>query len=116
VDVAERRLYAALALQKKLCAILEGQTPYDVFVRWRPVAQQRIGWATGSRRWRARQHPPVVAAGVLRQDRPPKRNIKWDQERGQDGASGPWFHACKGQRSNEHHLILAEELQVRRAS
>ena len=41
---AEDRLAAALELQKRLKAILEGEPPFDIFVRWKPLAEQPIGW------------------------------------------------------------------------
>jgi len=44
VDGAEERLAAAVALQKRLELIRDGQSPYDIFVRWKPLDQQPIGW------------------------------------------------------------------------
>jgi len=41
---AEARLLAARELQNKLKLILEGEPPYDIFVRWKPMEQQPIGW------------------------------------------------------------------------
>ena len=41
---AEDRLAAALELQKLLVAILEGEPPFDLFVRWKPIEEQPIGW------------------------------------------------------------------------
>lgn len=41
---AEARLAAALHLQAELKKILEGEKPYDIFVRWKPLHQQPIGW------------------------------------------------------------------------
>ena len=41
---AEGRLAAALALQEKLKLILAGEPPYDIFVRWKPLHEQPIGW------------------------------------------------------------------------
>jgi hypothetical protein len=41
---AASRLGAAQALQKKLAAILEGEAPLDVFVRWKPIKGQALGW------------------------------------------------------------------------
>jgi hypothetical protein len=43
VPAAEGRLVAALPLQKKLIAILEGEPPYDIYVRWKPLEKQPIG-------------------------------------------------------------------------
>ena len=44
IDGAQERLAAAEALKKKLELILEGEAPYDIFVRWKPLEQQPIGW------------------------------------------------------------------------
>ena len=35
---------AAQALQDKLKLILAGDPPYDIFVRWKPLHKQAIGW------------------------------------------------------------------------
>jgi hypothetical protein len=42
-----RRLEAALILQEKLQAILKGESPLDIFVRWKPLSAQPIGWNPG---------------------------------------------------------------------
>ena len=41
---AEDRLAAALDLRKRLTAILEGEPPHDLFVRWKPIEAQPVGW------------------------------------------------------------------------
>lgn len=41
---AAARLGAAKALQDKLKAILEGEAPLDIFVRWKPLCEQPLGW------------------------------------------------------------------------
>jgi hypothetical protein len=41
---AADRLGAAQKLQKKLAAILEGEAPLDIFVRWKPIKDQAEGW------------------------------------------------------------------------
>ena len=41
---AEDRLAAALELQKRLDAILAGEPPCDLFIRWKPIEEQPIGW------------------------------------------------------------------------
>ena len=45
VDGAEEKLAAAEALKARLELILKGEAPYDIFVRWKPLAEQPIGWA-----------------------------------------------------------------------
>jgi len=44
VTGADRRLAAAIALQRQLDNILAGEAPYDLFVRWKPLHEQPIGW------------------------------------------------------------------------
>jgi hypothetical protein len=41
---AEERLIAAEHLRGELTKIIEGKPPYDIFVRWKPLYQQPIGW------------------------------------------------------------------------
>ncbi|WP_259720033.1 hypothetical protein [Synechococcus sp. CS-1328] len=41
---ADDRLAAAQDLQTQLDKILEGEPPYDIFVRWKPFKHQSIGW------------------------------------------------------------------------
>ncbi|MBB1249933.1 SAM-dependent methyltransferase [Rhizobium sp. G21] len=41
---AEDRLAAAEHLRDELTAIIEGKPPYDIFVRWKPLHEQPIGW------------------------------------------------------------------------
>lgn len=41
---AEARLAAAKHLKGRLIAILEGEPPFDIFVRWKPLHEQPIGW------------------------------------------------------------------------
>jgi hypothetical protein len=44
VNGADDRYAAALDLQGQLEKILEEEPPYDLFVRWKPLHQQAIGW------------------------------------------------------------------------
>lgn len=44
VPGAAERLKSATHLQGRLAAILEGEAPLDLFVRWKPLSQQAIGW------------------------------------------------------------------------
>jgi hypothetical protein len=41
---AEERLIAAEHLRGELSKIIEGEPPYDIFVRWKPLHRQPIGW------------------------------------------------------------------------
>jgi hypothetical protein len=113
VDGAQERLAAAEALKKKLELILEGEAPYDIFVRWKSLEKQPIGWdpdLNDGVRINIRPFLTVPdvgkkGAGVLR-DKP---NIKWTKDRGKDVDSAPWYHVFNGDRINDHHLSLKEK-------
>jgi len=45
VEGADARLAAAEHLKAELTSILAGEPPYDIFVRWKSLAEQAIGWA-----------------------------------------------------------------------
>jgi len=119
-DGAQEKLAAAEALKKKLELILEGEFPHDIFVRWKPLEEQPIGWdpdLNDGVRLNIRPFLTVgdVAkrdAGVLR-DKP---NVKWTKDRGKDVASAPWFDTFEGDRINDHHLSLAEKKAAREAA
>lgn len=118
IDGAQERLDAAESLKKKLELILEGEAPYDIFVRWKPLEKQPIGWEPDLNdgvRLNIRPFmtvPPVkkAGAGVLR-DKP---NIKWDKDRGKDVETAPWYSVFNGDRINDHHLTLKEKREARR--
>jgi hypothetical protein len=113
VDGAQERLAAAEALKKKLELILEGEAPFDIFVRWKPLEKQPIGWdpdLNDGIRLNIRPFMTVPdvgkrGAGVLR-DKP---NIDWGKDRGKDVESAPWYPLFNGERINDHHLTLDEK-------
>jgi len=109
VDGAPLRLAAAQALKKKLVAILEGEAPHDIFVRWKPLAQQPIGWNPDLNDGVRLNIRPFMTAEVLRHNKKPKLNITWDKDRGKDVESAPWYPVFKGDRINDYHLTLAEK-------
>lgn len=117
IDGAQERLDAAESLKKKLELILEGEAPYDIFVRWKPLEKQPIGWEPDLNdgvRLNIRPFmtvPPVkkAGAGVLRD----KTNIKWDKDRGKDVKTAPWYSVFNGDRINDHHLTLKEKREAR---
>ena len=122
---ADARLAAAEELKTRLEAILAGEPPLDLFVRWKPLAEQPIGWdpdiddgvrlnirpflraelSKGSRK----------GAGILRV----RPKLKWDKDRGKEPlhlkpkrkgdapqeyrpkADFPWFWSCPGDGSGQ---------------
>jgi len=100
---AEDRLIAAQALQKELAAILSGEPPYDLFVRWKPLHQQAVGWEPDFNDGiRLNVRPFILAndvgrkgAGILRVR--PGSSLNWKKDRGAEPmrpkADFPWFWA-----------------------
>ena len=117
VDGAQEKLAAGEALKKKLELILIGEAPYDIFVRWKPLDKQPIGWNPDLNDGVRLNIRPFLSvpdvgkrgAGILR-DKP---NIKWEKDRGKDVESAPWYHLFNGDRINDYHLKLAEKLAGR---
>jgi len=99
---AEGRLVAALELQEKLKAIQEGEPPYDIYVRWKPLHEQPIGWNPDLNDGVRLNIRPFVIAGVLRR----KFTIHWRKDRGKnpDGS----------QRINDLHITVVEKRAARK--
>jgi hypothetical protein len=99
---ADDRLTAAQALQRKLALILEGEPLYDIYVRWKKLHEQAIGWDPDLEDGVRMNIRPFIEAGVLRW----KPNIKWGVDRGKnpDGSA----------RENDLHLTIAEKQEARR--
>jgi len=124
VDGAEEKLVKAENLKKSLELILEGEDPYDTFIRWKPIEKQPMGWDPDLNDGVRLNIRPFLSvpdvgkkgAGVLR-DRP---NINWNKDRGKDVKSSPWYHlgpqygGREGDRINDHHLSLAEKRSARK--
>jgi hypothetical protein len=113
IDGAPTRLAAAQDLKRRLELILEGEPPYDIFVRWKPLAEQPIGWNPDLNDGVRLNIRPFMTAEVLRHNKKPKLNITWDKDRGKDVESAPWFKVFGGDRINDHHLTLAEKIAAR---
>ena len=115
---ATLKLAKAEALKVQLEAIAHGEKPFDIFVRWKPLHQQPIGWEPDLNDGVRMNIRPFVEAGVLRIPRA-KLGIKWEADRGKDVASAPWFKLGptygepEGTRINDHHLSLAEKQAAR---
>ena len=122
---AEDRLAAAMELQKRLITILAGEPPFDIFIRWKPVGEQPIGWEPdindgvrlNIRPFMTQEIPGGKrAAGILRA----KPTIHWKKDRGKEPVRGPeqfpWFwnrDKFTGERVNDVHLTIAEKRAAR---
>ena len=125
---AEERLAAALALQKRLAAILSGESPHDIFVRWKRLAEQPVGWEPDINDGVRLNIRPFMlndipggkkGAGVLR-SRP---SIHWRKDRGKEPHQGqkqfPWFwrdDEFTAERVNDVHLSIDQKRTVRAAA
>lgn len=115
VDGAQTRLAAAQDLKRRLELILEGAPPYDIFVRWKKLSEQPIGWNPDLNDGVRLNIRPFITAEVLRHNKKPKLNVTWDKDRGKDVESAPWFKVFKGDRINDHHLTVAEKESAKEA-
>lgn len=103
---AEQKLTAAKLLKEKLEKILEGEKPYDIYVRWKPLHKQAIGWEPDLNDGLRMNIRPFIEAGVLRWT----PNIKWGKDRGTDPVPN-----CSGttERLNDLHFSLDEKRKAR---
>jgi hypothetical protein len=102
---AEGLLSAALKLKEKLEAILHGEAPYDIFVRWKSLAEQPIGWEPDLNDGVRLNIRPFMEADVLRK----KPNIKWGIDRGKNPPNSHWGEI----RDNDKHLTITEKRTAR---
>lgn len=101
---AEMRLAAASKLRESLELILDGEPPYDIYVRWKSLAEQPIGWDPDVDDGVRVNVRPFVEAGVLRSS----FNVHWRKDRGKnpDGS----------ERLNDLHVTTAEKRASRGSS
>ena len=99
---AEARLSAALELRRKLEAIIDGEMPYDIYVRWKALHEQPVGWEPDLNDGVRLNIRPFVEAGVLRAP----FNIHWRKDRGKNPNGA--------ERHNDIHLSLAEKTEARK--
>lgn len=101
VEGADARLAAAEHLKRELENSLAGEPPYDLFVRWKPLAEQAIGWEPdindGVRMnirpfMTARPYGARAKNACILRTTP---RIKWDKDRGKEPERPkedfPWF-------------------------
>jgi hypothetical protein len=106
---AEERLAAALEFQNELKKIIEGEPPYDLFVRWKPLPQQAIGWNADSNDGVRSNIRPFMVASLSRGKKGSgafrtKPNIKWPKDKGKEPSrlqiDFPWFWKWDEQTQN----------------
>ncbi len=134
---ADDRLAAALELKKRLVAILEGNPPFDIFVRWKPLQEQPLGWEPDVNDGVRVNIRPFMAsdlpsgkrgAGILRH----KPGVKWEKDKGKEPRrlreEFPWFwgwdgktedftggDVFTGERWNDCHFSSKAKLDARRS-
>lgn len=133
---ADARLTAATHLKAELEMILEGEKRYDIFVRWKPLHEQPIGWEPdindgvrlNIRPWlTAKVHQPSRRDGCILRFTP---RINYGKDRGKEPYRAkedfPWFwgwdentddflggDAFDGARWNDLHYSLKTKKQAR---
>ena len=100
---ASTRLVAALELQKELEHIRDGEPPYDIYVRWKPLHEQPMGWNPNLNDGVRLNIRPFVAAGILRS----RVNVNWKKD--------PGRNADGSERINDLHYTLAQKRTAREA-
>jgi hypothetical protein len=106
---AEGRVRAARGLQEKLDFIRQGEDPYDIFVRWKPLGEQPLGWQPDLNDGVRLNIRPFMTADILHS----VPRISWGKDRGKDpkpNASGTV------ERHNDRHFTLAQKRAAREES
>ena len=104
---------AAIKLKQKLELILEGEgypekkSGYDIFVRWKPLEQQPMGWEPDLNDGVRLNIRPFMEADVLRKN----PNIKRGIDRGKNPPGSHWGEV----RDNDFHKSLDEKRAARAA-
>ena len=114
---ADARLLAAQQLQEKLKLIAEGKPPHDIFVRWKPIENQAIGWNPDLNDGVRMNIRPFMEANILRK----RPNINWKKDRGKEPQRPqeqyPWFYDENGKptgdRVNDVHLTVKQKRDAR---
>jgi hypothetical protein len=101
IEGADGRRGAAEHLRTELIKILKGDPPYDIFVRWKPLHEQPIGWEPDINdgvRMNIRPFMTARPLGAKRIDACILRatpKIKWEKDRGKEPfrekEDFPWF-------------------------
>jgi hypothetical protein len=127
VDGAEGRWSAAKHLRSELINILNGELPYDLFVRWKPLHKQSMGWEPDLHDGvRLNMRPWLYAKPYQEPNQKPKQSacilrvtpikLPLGKDRGKepfrDKEDFPWF-ATSQNRTNDEHFILEQKRAAR---
>jgi hypothetical protein len=99
---AEDRLAAAQELQSELKKISAGEPPHDLFIRWKPLHQQSLGWQPDFNDGVRLNIRPFMATNLSRGKKgcglfrsKPGSSVKWEKDRGKEPKRPkedfPWF-------------------------
>lgn len=136
VEGADGRVAAAEHLKRELERILGGDPPYDIFVRWKPLAEQPVGWEPDiDDGVRVNIRPfmiakPLNARGVSASILRATPRIHWRKDKGREvrrsKSDFPWFWGWDesapdfeegkefdGNRWNDLHYSRATKLAAR---
>jgi hypothetical protein len=121
---ADARLTAALHLKAEFEKILAGEKPFDIFVRWKPLHEQPLGWEPDLNDGVRPHLRPWLTATLAPHTKPKKGacilrvtpKIAYGKDRGKepsrDKTDFPWF-ADSNDRENDIHLSLDEKRAAR---
>lgn len=119
---AAERLGAAKQLQEKLKLILGGESPFDIFVRWKPLHEQPIGWNPDLNDGVWQNIRPFLKAEVLFKWKPLLKILK-AKDRGNEPKRAktdfPWFwdgDTFTGDRVNDKHYTNDQKQAARQAA
>ena len=105
---ADDRLAHAMDLQQQLERILTGEPPCDLFVRWKPLCAQAVGWEPDLDDGVRLNIRPFMRAELRKGGRAGagilvrKPNVTWGKDRGTEPEEPrsredfPWFWGCPG--------------------
>jgi hypothetical protein len=99
---ADDRLAAALELQGELKKIVAGEPPYDLFIRWKPLHEQPMGWQPDINDGVRLNIRPFLSVDLSRGKKgcglfraKPGSSLKWEKDRGNEPhrpkENYPWF-------------------------